>query len=70
MLPAGRGAEKSPLKSDGMLNVRETNMPTASTSKMDKFDGTVSSRIESNFREWLRITFGSQKYEPTTPENL
>ena len=31
---------------------------------------SVSSSVDSSFSPWLRITFGSPKLEPTTPQNL
>ena len=68
IFPDGNGAGWSPLNNDGKLNVSATRIPNASNSKIDGLAVSTSSKVPSSFKPWLRITFGSPKLDPTTPQ--
>ena len=64
------GAGPSPLKSLGREYVRPTRTPNTSTSKIEGLAVSTSRIVERSFKLWLLITFGSPKFDPTTPQNL
>ena len=50
--------------------MRETRREKTSTSMREGFTGSASTSVDTSFKLCDRITLGSPKLDPTTPQNL
>ena len=57
------------LKRLGRLNVRSTNIPKASNSRMDRLSVSTSKMVANSLSEWLRMILVCLTLLPVSPEN-